>query len=130
MRSRLKGHWLVIILLQAAAISLLTILLLLLSFSIAASDGGVVYDLVMWFVVPLCSFFASLGAVRGGLNAYAAWIAPPIGQTVAQLLLTGFFPSSPGMPMITLLLSVIGAATGDEITRRRSQRSQKARKRR
>lgn len=128
MLSRLNGHWLIILLLQVVAISLLIVLLLLLSFSVAAPDGGVIYDVAMWFLIPVLGFFSSLVAVRAGLNPYAAWVAPAACQTMAHVALTAMPPSSPGMPMIVLLLSVIGAATGDEINRRRTARSDRIRK--
>lgn len=118
-------RWWIALPVQLALASLLSALLMFLSFSIAAPDGGVLYDVVMWAVIPLIGFALSCLAVRMGLHYYAAWIAPALCQSGAHLLLTALLPSSPGMAMVTLLLSFFGAATGEEWNRREARKKAK-----
>lgn len=114
----LKWRWAWVLLLQALMVCLAALLLLLLSFSLSAPDGGFMYDVTMWALVPLIGLASSVAAVRLGLHYMLAWVAPPVCQVLAQLALTGLLPASPGMPMLTLLLSAFGAAAGEELCRR------------
>ena len=80
--------------------------------------GGVAYDVVMWGLMPIIGLASALVATRMGLPYGLAWIAPPLCMVLSQWLLMGVLPSSPGMPMVSLVVATFGAATGEELKRR------------
>jgi hypothetical protein len=81
-------------------------------------EAGPIYGALMWGVVPLSGAVTAFFAVRLGLNAFAAFWLPPVTQVAAHWLISGMPPLSAGMPMTAALISIVGAATGEEWIRR------------
>ena len=96
--------------------------------SLANGAGAVAYAAAVWGLVPLSGMVISCRAVGRGLNNYLAWIAPAGGLFAAHFLVWGFSPPA-GAGLLTALLSLIGAAAG-EVLRRRKKPVKHDRKRR
>jgi hypothetical protein len=73
----------------------------------------------MWFAVPLSGALTAFYMVRRGVVAFAAFWLPPVLQTLVHWLVAGLPPLSVGMPLATGLISLVGAATADELSRRK-----------
>lgn len=122
---RTKRRWPLGLGMQLMLVGLVCAGLLLISFTQDASVGGVLYDVSMWGLIPLAAGLSSYLAVRLGLHYFLAWIAPPILQIGIHAVLTAILPASPGMPMVTLLICVLGAAAGEERNRRGVKKAEK-----
>lgn len=73
-----------------------------------------------WVLLPLTGFLTAMRTTRRGLNCYLAWIAPPFCMCVVPWLLVGYSPYA-GSTLLCVLTSIIGAATGDVINRRKDE---------
>ena len=122
MRNTLR-RWPWLILGQALILSLLTALAVL-TLSGADATGGT-YQAMMWGVVPLSGAVTAFFAVRLGLNSFAAFWLPPVVQTAVHWLIAGMPPLSAGMPLTAALISIVGAAAGEETSRRDKKRNGK-----
>jgi hypothetical protein len=116
-----KTRWPWILLGQALIMSLLTALAVFLLIA-GPDEAWPAYAALMWGVIPLAGAVTAFFAVRLGLNAYAAFWLPPVMQTAAHWLISGMPPLSAGMPMIAALVSIVGAAAGEEWTRRQKKK--------
>lgn len=125
MKSVKPGGWLPALLVQILIMGLMCALLLLLSLLMPAEAASIVYAISMWALVPLIALGSSMLAARKGLYYWVAWIAPFLVQMLVHFIMTGMPPSSPGMVMVTILLSIFGAAAGEEMNKRsaRNRRS-------
>jgi hypothetical protein len=85
----------------------------------ADSAAGFPYLAMMWFAVPLSGALTAFYMVRRGVVAFAAFWLPPVLQTLVHWLVAGLPPLSVGMPLATGLISLVGAATADELSRRK-----------
>lgn len=115
--------FLIVLVMQFAACALIYGLLLLVSLSLDGGSGFFFYDLICWGLMPLMGLGAALLVTLHGLNPYLAWFAPGISEIIVFFGLTGLLPSSPGMPMLTMLMGLVGAASG-EVLRGRKSRAQ------
>ena len=78
--------------------------------------------LLSWVLYPVLSFLLPMWAAKHGASVFFCAL-PPFCIYLSAWLITGLTP--PAVPCIlTLVLAVIGACTGDEI-RKRSPRRQK-----
>ncbi len=114
---QLQKRWLWILLAQALIVTGVTALAVILL--LAGPDAaGPVYGVFMWGLTPLTGAVTAFFAVRLGLNAYNAFWVPPIAQTAAHWLIAGLPPLSFGMPLTVMLVSIVGAAAGEEWMKR------------
>ena len=74
--------------------------------------GGFAYGLCRWLLMPLGGAVASYLAVRRRLNNYLAFLAPPLMEVLANLLIWGYSPD-PGPVFLCGFLSLVGAAAGE-----------------
>ena len=88
--------------------------------ALAGSAGALLHGLMLWGFMPLAGLAIARGAVRRGLNNYAAWIAPAACLCAANLLVWGYSPPA-GAGLLTALTSLVGAAAG-EVANQRSRR--------
>jgi small-conductance mechanosensitive channel len=124
MRKPLR-RWPWLILGQALILSILTALAVL---TLTGADAdGAAYRAMMWGVVPLSGAVTAFFAVFRGLNSFAAFWLPPVVQTAVHWLITGMPPLSAGMPLTAALVSIVGAAAGEE-ARRRFQKQNRRKK--
>ena len=70
------------------------------------------YDLAAWGLMPLAGAIGAYLAVRGGVNHYIAWLAPPLCVYLAHYFVTGYTPDGAGPTLLAALEAVIGAAAG------------------
>lgn len=116
-----KTRWPWILLGQALIVSLLTALAVVLLIA-GPDEAWPLYGSLMWGAIPLAGAVTAFFAVKLGLNAFAAFWLPPVMQTAAHWLISGMPPLSAGMPMVAALVSVVGAAAGEEWTRRQKKK--------
>lgn len=112
-----RRRWPWILLGQILIVSLPTALAVMVL--LAGPDAaGPIYGALMWGLTPLAGAVTAFFAVRLGLNAFAAFWLPPIAQTAAHWLIAGLPPLSIGMPATVMLVSIVGAAVGEEWMKR------------
>lgn len=73
-----------------------------------------------WILLPAAGFLTALRTARRGLSCYLAWIAPPVFMSAVPWLLIGYPPYA-GSMLLCALTSMLGAATGDVINRRKEE---------
>ena len=109
----MKKRWYV-----AWAIQIIEMLLAGLLASASNLVSAPLYAVLLWAGAPLAGLFTSCRAVRRGLNNYLAFLAPAPCLYLAHALLWGFIPGA-GPGLVTALLSLIGAAAGEVLNRRK-----------
>ena len=75
--------------------------------------------LLLWIAVPAAGAITACQAVKKGVNPYLAWIFPPVSATFAGLIASMGYTPSAGAMLLCALVSLIGAAAGDVLTRPR-----------
>lgn len=73
-----------------------------------------------WILLPIAGFLTAMRTSRRGLSCYLAWIAPPVFMSAVPWLLIGYPPYA-GSMLLCVLTSMLGAATGDVINRRKKE---------
>lgn len=73
-----------------------------------------------WALLPLAGFFTALRVTRRGVSCYLGWILPPILMSITPWLLVGYPPYA-GSMLLCVLTSMIGAAAGDVMNRRKEE---------
>ena len=109
----MKKRWYV-----AWAIQIIEMLLAGLLASASNLVSAPLYAVLLWAGAPLAGLFTSCRAVRRGLNNYLAFLAPAPCLYLAHALLWGFIPQA-GPGLVTAFLSLIGAAAGEVLNRRK-----------
>ena len=112
----MKVGWLLAWLIQIAAM-LVVCLLQALTYPVSP----VLYAALLWVGLPLAGFATALLAVRHGLNNYLAFLAPAPCLYAAHYALWRFAPSA-GAALVTCLVSLVGAATGEVMNQRVGRR--------
>lgn len=74
---------------------------------------SVLYNILMFIILPIASAYTSFELVKRMINPYLAWILPAIAETLAGFLSSLGIGPNPLPIMITAFVSLIGAATGD-----------------
>ena len=110
-------RWPWILLGQVFAVSLPTALAVMMLLT-GPDAAGPAYGALMWGVIPLTGAVTAFFAVRLGINAFAAFWLPPVAQTACHWLISGLPPLSFGMPVTAMLVSIVGAAAGEEWMKR------------
>ncbi len=85
---------------------------------LAGPAAGPLYAALMWGVAPLSGAVTAFFMVRLGINAFAAFWLPPVVATAVHWLIAGVPPLSFGMTLTAALLSILGAAAGEESIKR------------
>ena len=114
---RTKWRWPLLFLGQAvivAAFAALAVAALLAGPTVAQP----LYAAFMWGLVPLSGAVTAFFMVRLGVNAFGAFWLPPVVATAVHWLIAGVPPLSFGMTLTAALLSIVGAAAGEEWTKR------------
>lgn len=109
----LRLRWLWIWLAQIAVMALLSLLA-----SLSFFLSSFLYGLCLWVLLPLAGFAAAYLATVKGLLNYAAWLAPAIVLVAVHALLYGYAPHL-GQIFLLSFVSLVGAATGEVVKRRR-----------
>lgn len=100
-------RWPLVWLIQAAASLLLGALT-----ALSILLGGFVHGAFAWGIMPLGGMAAGYAAVRRGLNNYLAFLAPPLMEALANLLIWRYLPPV-GPVFLCGFLSLVGAAAGE-----------------
>ena len=111
-----RAGWLIALAIQAAAT---------LAVSFGASRllfvGAPLYEVGVWALVPAFGAASAYLVTVMGLNNYAAWLMPPLMAVLGHYLAFFYLPASAGPTFLCAVLSVIGAATGEVVKRRRGE---------
>ena len=107
MRKARRISWPLIWLIQAAAMLALGMLA-----AFSTLLGVLAHGAFLWALMPLGGMAAGFFATRKGLNNYLAWLAPPLMEIAASLLIWGYSPSV-GPVFLCGFLSLVGAAAGE-----------------
>ena len=78
------------------------------------------YSAALWLLMPLLGAYTALRAVCRGLLNYAAWIAPPVCECAAHVLIWGYLPPA-GAMLLCAFVSLIGAAAGEVLNRQKKR---------
>lgn len=112
------GRWTVLLPLQGLLGAVLTAAGVLLALSLSAPLSGMVYDAVMWGILPLYGALSAYFITRRGVNNYIAWILPAAAQVLACWAVIGYPPSSAGMPLVNAAVSLVASAAGQTVNER------------
>jgi len=77
--------------------------------------------IISWIVIQIAGALSAYYAVRTGLGNFFAWIMPPVLYAFIPWLVIGFPPDA-GPMLLCTLLSIMGAAAGDEMNKREEKR--------
>ena len=108
-----KKHW---IWLWAWLIQFVAMLALSLLAALSIMAGKFVHGLCLWVLLPTAGAASACAATRAGLLNYAAWIAPPAMEYLANDILWGYAPEV-GPVFFCAFISLVGAATGEVLKR-------------
>ena len=75
-----------------------------------------------WGLLPLLYAVSAYAVTKAGVSNYLAWIAPPFMGLAGHYLAFFYHPDSAAPFFISALLSIIGAATGEEVKKRRKHK--------
>ncbi|MGI6238071.1 MAG: hypothetical protein ACOYI5_00400 [Christensenellales bacterium] len=108
-----KHKWLAILLIQAVAAFAL-------SFAVYNTLwlSLTMYEIFSWYALPAFGAINAYLATVKGLNNYLAWITPPAVGVVAHYAAFFWLPEA-GPVFACAVLSVVGAAAGEVVKRRR-----------
>lgn len=112
----MKVKWL-----KAWLIQIVTMMILCVLQAFSYYLMAVIYNILLWGVVPLAGLFTAYRAVKRGLLNYAAWIAPPVCLYASHLLVWHYSPPA-GAALLCAFVSLVGAAAG-EVKMQRDKRT-------
>ena len=72
----------------------------------------------LWILPAAAGAWTACLLAKSGLNSYAAWIVPPIIHSIVPLLILSYLPS-PFSMLLCAFVSLIGAAAGDVLSKRK-----------
>ena len=75
-----------------------------------------------WGLLPLLCAVSAYAVTKAGVSNYLAWIAPPFMGLAGHYLAFFYHPDSAAPFFISALLAIIGAATGEEVKKRRKHK--------
>ena len=116
MIQKILNNWKLLWPVQALAMLMIALLstFLPLLFPAAALPLRIVF---LWILPAAVGAWTACLLTISGLNSYAAWIAPPIIHSIVPLIALGFLPS-PFSMLLCAFVSLIGAATGEVMSKR------------
>ena len=114
---RMKRRWPLIMLGQAGCVAAVTALAVMALLADPAAAGPL-YAALMWGAAPLTGAVTAFFMVRLGVNAFAAFWLPPVVTTAVHWLIAGLPPLSFGMTLTAAVVSIVGAAAGEEWVKR------------
>ena len=106
-RKRRGLPWPLVWLIQAAAMLAMGALA-----ALSTLLGGAIHGAFLWALMPLSGMATGCLATLRGLNNYLAWLAPPLMEIAASLLIWGYSPTA-GPVFLCGFLSLVGAAAGE-----------------
>ncbi|MBQ8507754.1 MAG: hypothetical protein IJ466_10040 [Clostridia bacterium] len=109
----MRHKWLWIWLIQFASMLAFSMLV-----SLSLWLGGFVHGACMWVLAPAAGLISACLATQKGLLNYAAWIAPPLMLLAGYWIIWGY-PATPGPVLLDAFVSLVGAAAGEVLKRRR-----------
>ncbi len=77
---------------------------------------------VAYGLLPLASSYTAYRVASGGVNPYLGWTLPPLAATAAGFLASMGYAPEAGPVLLTAFFSLVGAATGDVLQKRRNGR--------
>ena len=77
--------------------------------------------IISWIVIQIAGALSAYYAVRTGLSGFFAWIMPPVLYASIPWLVIGYPPGA-GPMLLCALVSIMGAAAGDEMNKREAKR--------
>ncbi len=80
-----------------------------------------VYGVLIWLVLPIIGALSSCVCTVKGVNAFIAWIMPPLGATAAGFLASLGFSPDAGPIFLLAFVSLVGAAAGDVLMKQRAK---------
>lgn len=114
-----KRRWVKALILQIVLYALMVAATVVGTLLVPTSLTGFVFHIFNWVVLPLLGGVFSYLATRRGLYYLGAWIAPPILMVAVYWAVTGIPPQHAMMVVLCALVSIIGAAAGYEMNRRK-----------
>jgi hypothetical protein len=79
------------------------------------------YEVGVWALVPAFGAVSAYFTTVKGLSNYASWLMPPLMAAFGHYLAFFYPPESAGPTFLCAVLSVVGAATGEVVKRRRGE---------
>lgn len=79
------------------------------------------YMAAAYGLLPLGGAYTACRVVCGGVNPYVSWILPPLAATAAGFLISLGYAPAAGPVLLTALFSLVGAALGDVIQKKRNK---------
>lgn len=80
------------------------------------------YVTAAYALLPLAGAYTAYRVASGGVNPYLGWILPPLAATAAGFLASMGYAPEAGPVLLTAFFSLVGAATGDVLQKRRNGR--------
>ncbi len=102
-----KTRYTLMLSLQFAAMFLLALI------TVFTRPLPILYGILCWFALPALGAFSTYICVTRGVNAYIAWIMPPLGATAAGFLASMGIAPDAGRVLLLAFASLVGAAAGD-----------------
>lgn len=121
----ISWKWYGLLAVQWGAMALGALGLIALSLYLSTQGFAAWYQISMWGLIPGVGAWLAYWATRRGLSAYVAWFAAPIVQTCVHWAMTGYPPSSAGMPIVAALISMVAASAADVLNRREAYKRKK-----
>ena len=76
---------------------------------------------ISWIAIQIAGALSACYAVKTGLGSFFAWIMPPVLYASIPWLIIGYPPGA-GPMLLCALLSIMGAAAGDEMNKKEDKR--------
>lgn len=92
---------------------------------VAGPGAAPVYWAMMWGVIPLAGAATAFFGARRGRSGFLMFWLPCACQVAVHWLMVGMPPQSAGMPLVTALVSIVGAAAGEEAYKRAAGKRKK-----
>lgn len=114
-----KHHWVLSLILQIVFYAAATAVGVIGTLMVPTTLTGLVFHLVNWVLLPVLGAVSAYRTTRGGVYYLGAWIAPPVLMLTIYWGMTGLPPQHAMMVILCALLSIIGAAAGHEMNKRK-----------
>ena len=116
-----KRGWIIGLSVQIVCLSVISAANALMPLFLPLSDPIMFQRIISWIVIQIAGAVSAYYAVRTGLGNFFAWIMPPVLYAAIPWLVIGYPPNA-GPMLLCALLSITGAAAGDEMNKREEKR--------